>query len=215
MQPGPYDHTPANQARRIAHLTDYEPLMFGSAVNHIDAAIAALDDIASVTPDIMTIGRPVNPPVPAFLNQSVAKHGRTTGLTFGMVVDISFDGNVDVDGRVAYFEDQIAIVGNYGPFSDSGDSGSLILDNPGSHPVSVLTVINGGAIGLLDGIQSLSEAMPRAARSSPASPPGGGGGGGGRPAACVSRLAVRMHRSSVNERRMVPRGRTTSVFLGW
>ena len=45
---------------------------------------------------------------------------------------------VDVDGRPAYFENQIAIVGSDGPFSESGDSGSLILDNPGSHPVGLL-----------------------------------------------------------------------------
>lgn len=138
MQPSPYDHTPTNPARRVAGLTDYEPFVFSTGVNHIDAAIAALDDPGSAIPEIMTIGRPVNPPVPAFLNQSVAKHGRTTGLTFGTVVDISFDGNVDIDGRPAYFEDQIAIVGTYGPFSDGGDSGSLVLDNPGSHPVGLL-----------------------------------------------------------------------------
>ena len=86
----------------------------------------------------MTIGRPANPPVPVFLNQSVAKHGRTTGLTFGTVVDVSFDGNVSIDGQVAYFENQIAIAGTYGSFSEVGDSGSLILDNPGSHPVGLL-----------------------------------------------------------------------------
>ena len=53
-------------------------------------------------------------------------------------MDISFDGNVDVDGETACFEDQIAIVGNDGPFSEAGDSGSLILDNPGSHPIDLL-----------------------------------------------------------------------------
>ena len=80
----------------------------------------------------------VNPPVAAFINQSVAKHGRTTGLTFGSVVDISFDGTVDLNGRSAYFENQFVIVGGYGPFSEGGDSGSLILDNPGSHPIGLL-----------------------------------------------------------------------------
>lgn len=138
MQPGPADHTPTNYARRIAGLTDFEPFVFGYRRNHIDAAIAALDDPEAAIPEIMTIGRPVNPPVPAFLGQSVAKHGRTTGLTFGTVVDISFDGNVNVDGRSAYFEDQIAIVGTQGSFSTGGDSGSLIVDNPGSHPVGLL-----------------------------------------------------------------------------
>ena len=138
MQPGPHDGTSAQPSRRIASLTDYEPLKFGGGVNHIDAAVAALEDPSSATPDIMAIGRHANPPVAAFINQPVAKHGRTTGLTFGTVADISFDGNVTFNGSVAYFEDQIAIVGNYGPFSDGGDSGSLILDSPASHPVGLL-----------------------------------------------------------------------------
>ena len=138
FQPGPDDETPSNPARRIARLTDYEHIGFGSAINHIDAAVAALDRRSSTTPHIMTIGLPANPPVTAFLNQSVAKHGRTTGLTFGSVVDISFDGTVDLNGPSAYFENQIVIAGSYGPFSDSGDSGSLVVDSPGSHPVGLL-----------------------------------------------------------------------------
>lgn len=138
MQPGPYDGTPTNPSGRVAGLSDYEPLVFGAGVNHIDAAIALLDDPASCLPEIMTLGAPVNPPVPPYPNQSVAKHGRTTGLTFGTVVDISFDGTVDVDGHPAYFENQIAIVGSGDAFSKGGDSGSLILDNPGSHPVGLL-----------------------------------------------------------------------------
>ena len=138
LQPGPADSDPAQPARRIAELIDYEPLKLGGAVNHIDAAIAALDKSTSATPDIMAIGRHANPPIAAFLNQSVAKHGRTTGLTFGTVVDISFDGNVGFNVQSAYFEDQIAIVGKFGSFSAGGDSGSLILDNPGSHPVGLL-----------------------------------------------------------------------------
>ena len=72
-------------------------MRFGSAVNRMDAALAALADFGSAVPDIMTIG------------QSVIKHGRTTGLTFGSIVDISFDGIVHYDAGIAYFEDQIVL----------------------------------------------------------------------------------------------------------
>jgi hypothetical protein len=58
----------------------------------------------------------------------VHKHGRTTGYTQGEVVDISADVNVQYDFGVARFVDQIVIVGDSGAFSDSGDSGSLIVD---------------------------------------------------------------------------------------
>ncbi|MDE0422693.1 MAG: hypothetical protein OXK76_17645 [Gammaproteobacteria bacterium] len=104
----------------------------------MDAAIAALDDVSSAVPDIMTIGPPANPPVAPFVGQAVLKHGRTTGLTFGSVVDTSFDGVVHYDSGVAYFEDQIVVAGNSGPFSGRGDSGSLILNSPDAHPVGLL-----------------------------------------------------------------------------
>ena len=138
FQPSPSDAASSGTYARIATLTDFEPLRFGSAVNRMDAAIAALDHADSATADIMTIGPPANPPVAPFLGQSVVKHGRTTGLTFGSVVDTSFDGNVHYDGRVAYFEDQIVVAGDTGPFSEPGDSGSLVLDTSGPHPVGLL-----------------------------------------------------------------------------
>ena len=139
LQPSPADaSTSSNTPSRIATLTDFEPLRFGSAVNRMDAAIAALDDVDSAIPDIMTIGRPANPPVAPFLGQSVVKHGRTTGLTFGSIVDTSFDGNIHYQGSVAYFENQIVVAGHAGVFSERGDSGSLILDTSGPHPVGLL-----------------------------------------------------------------------------
>lgn len=138
LQPGVADASSSNIPTLIATLTDFERLRFGSAVNRIDAAIAALDDANSVVPDIMAIGPPANPPVAPFLGQSVLKHGRTTGLTFGSVVDVSFDGVVRYTAGIAYFEDQIVVVGNARPFSERGDSGSLILDSPDAHPVGLL-----------------------------------------------------------------------------
>lgn len=134
LQPGATD----SGVRAIGELDDFEPLRFGGVPNHIDAAIATLFDDPGATSRIMVLGKHTNPPVSATLGQDVAKHGRTTGLTFGKVVDISFDGNVNYDGKVAYFEDQIAIEGSRGDFSDGGDSGSLVVDIPGGHPVGLL-----------------------------------------------------------------------------
>lgn len=73
-----------------------------------------------------------------FLGQSVIKHGRSTGLTFGSVVDTSFDGVVRYDDSVAYFEDQVVVTGDDGPFSEPGDSGSVILDTTSPHPIGHL-----------------------------------------------------------------------------
>ena len=138
LQPGAADASSSDTPTPIATLSDFEPLRFGSAVNRMDAALAALADFGSAVPDIMTIGPPANPPVAPFLGQSVIKHGRTTGLTFGSIVDISFDGIVHYDAGIAYFEDQIVVAGSAAPFSRRGDSGSLILDSTGVHPVGLL-----------------------------------------------------------------------------
>ena len=138
VQPGPTDGGVA-PGDVIASLNAFEPIDFTGAVNHIDAALAELVDPAQVTPDIITIGFPVNPPKQASLGQSVAKHGRTTNFTTGAVVDVSFDGYVSYNGAgTAWFEDQVVVRGFDGPFSQPGDSGSLILEDATSHPVALL-----------------------------------------------------------------------------
>ena len=82
----------------------------------------------------MAIGPPPNPPIAPFSGQSVLKHGRTTGLTSGSVVDVSFDGIAHYDAGVAHFEGEIVIVGDVAPFSERGDLRSLILDISGCSP---------------------------------------------------------------------------------
>lgn len=140
LQPGRSDDEDgAHPARQIARLSDFEPISFGSAANFVDAAIAELDEPNGALPEIMTIGPPANPPVAAFIGQLVVKHGRTTGLTRGRVVDISFDGVVEYGGRPAYFENQIVVVGGAdAPFSADGDSGALIVEEATSAAVGLL-----------------------------------------------------------------------------
>ncbi len=138
VQPGPLDGG-APPGDVIANLDAFEPINFTGAVNHIDAALAELVDPTQVSPDIITIGFPANPPTQLSLDQTVAKHGRTTGFTTGTVVDVSFDGYVSYKGAgTAWFENQIVIQGVDGPFSQPGDSGSLILESGTSHPVALL-----------------------------------------------------------------------------
>ena len=90
----------------------------------------------------MTLGLVSSSPVAPTLGTPVAKHGRTTGLTFGRIVDLSFDGEVNfgtqLQPRKAWFENQIGIQGDATRFSARGDSGSLVVDRPGSHPVGLL-----------------------------------------------------------------------------
>lgn len=100
--------------------------------NEIDAAIAEVL-WRPWQPRIRHLGT-VNGVERAQRNTKVVKVGRTTGLTHGTIVADDADIRVryrDRQGRtlfLAWFVDQIAVRGDYGPFSRGGDSGSTYLD---------------------------------------------------------------------------------------
>ena len=110
------------------------------ADNRVDAAIARLDAANLVSPLILpnvgALGS--TSPVPASVGMRVHKHGRTTGYTRGRVIDVAADVNITYDFGVARFVDQIIIVGDSGSFSDSGDSGSLIVRRAGNRATGLL-----------------------------------------------------------------------------
>ncbi len=134
LEPGPAD----GGTSRIAELTDFEVMDFAGNANTMDAAIAKVDQVGDVFPEIETIGRVTNPPMAAALYQSVRKHGRTTRHTVGVIMDLSADIWVRYGGNRAWFEDQIGIIGAGGNFSAGGDSGSLIVDGVTKRPVALL-----------------------------------------------------------------------------
>jgi hypothetical protein len=139
IQPGSLDGG-VSPTDDIAKLDDFQLLDFTGAPNLIDAAIASIDQATTIAPDIIDIGRVVQPSNPAKLYQSVRKHGRTTGHTIGVVFDTSVDLWVSYHphGR-AWFENQIMIMGvGASPFSTGGDSGSLIVDAVTVEPVGLL-----------------------------------------------------------------------------
>lgn len=135
LQPGPADSAPGANPNHVARLSDYEPLHCGGHPNVIDAAVA---DPSTLRPCIMALGPCRNPPVPAAEDQPVAKHGRSTGLTFGTVVDASADVDVYYNGHPAYFANQILLQGDDTRFSEPGDSGSIVLTTPSANPVALL-----------------------------------------------------------------------------
>jgi hypothetical protein len=137
LEPGPIDGGAANP--RIASLHDWEPLDFAGIPNTIDAAVAAIATPGDVLPPLLTIGAAVLPPQPAALYQSVRKHGRTTAHTVGVILDLAANIKVRYGTRIAHFRNQLGIQGvGAVPFSDGGDSGSLIVDAVGRQPVGLL-----------------------------------------------------------------------------
>jgi hypothetical protein len=122
----------------IAQLTDFEIISLDDKPNFIDAAIAKVINKTDVKSSILTIGNIQQSPMTSALYQSVRKHGRTTGHTVGIIMDIAADVKVRFGSKIANFEDQLAIQGINGLFSQGGDSGSLIVDAMTRRPVGLL-----------------------------------------------------------------------------
>ena len=131
LQPGPYD---AGRRTRdhVATLERFVRLRT-SRPNLVDAAIARLQPgiewKAAELRDLGKLKGAASDPVEA--GARVAKLGRTTGLTRGRVTAFELDDVVvgyDI-GNIS-FDNQIEIEGaGSDPFSDGGDSGSLIIDS--------------------------------------------------------------------------------------
>lgn len=99
-----------------------------AAVNLVDAAVALPDEGIEVDSEIAGIGIAAGI---ALLKdvQEVAKLGRTTALTRGMITAIEVDNVVvNFSTGALRFDDQIEISGVDSLFSKGGDSGSLIID---------------------------------------------------------------------------------------
>jgi hypothetical protein len=128
LQPGKYDGgTRPNDV--IGALARFVRLST-SKVNFVDCAVGILKPSIGHVLEIKGVGQLTGVgPVPE-TRARVSKLGRTTGLTRGRVTAFELD-NVIVGYDIGNlrFDGQIEIEGaGAGPFSDGGDSGSLIVD---------------------------------------------------------------------------------------
>lgn len=90
--------------------------------DHLDCAIARLDDGVSASDDIIDIG-PITGIADAIPRETVKKRGRTTGLTEGVVTDVEEDDDTGAILKITVKTDD----GN-DRFSKGGDSGSALLN---------------------------------------------------------------------------------------
>jgi hypothetical protein len=138
FQPGFLDAGNPPNNRAIARLTKFVPLVFGGGANRVDCAIAQVNPANAATNAVLFIGAPKGKKA-AKIDMIVHKFGRTTSFTAGRVTSVDTDVNVQYDGGVATFENQILIVGLHAqPFSASGDSGSLIMERSSNKAVGLL-----------------------------------------------------------------------------
>jgi hypothetical protein len=93
------------------------------AENRVDCALARPLSPDLVRPDILYIGTPRGIRE-GTLGMQVQKTGRTTGHTTGQITQIDVTVQVNYDGQLVNFVDQLMTTG----MSQSGDSGSAVLD---------------------------------------------------------------------------------------
>lgn len=126
-QPGRVDG--GSSARTVAHLTRHR------LDRHMDAAVATLDGSRPHERDLLGLG-PITGTVAPELGMEVAKSGRTTAITEGVIDGIAATVRIDYGGGagVKTFDDQIHIVPrppwpqvDY-EVSQGGDSGSVWIN---------------------------------------------------------------------------------------
>ena len=138
LQPGPFDGG-IDPEDAIGTLYAFEPILFGRRFkNEIDAAIAlsSTANLGTTTP-VGGYGTPNSIHVGAVLDQQVQKFGRTTELTKGKITGVNATVNVRYSSGIAKFVKQI-IVESGTRFIGGGDSGSLLVTDPGRNPVGLL-----------------------------------------------------------------------------
>jgi hypothetical protein len=136
LQPGPVDGGGAGD--QVGELEGWVALDFGGSKNPIDAAVARVDE-AAVTGQLYgggtiapTLGKPSR-------NAIVRKCGRTSGLTRGVVTDVSATIKLRFPSGMALMSEQILIQGLGGSvFSEPGDSGSLVVEEGSDLPLGLL-----------------------------------------------------------------------------
>jgi hypothetical protein len=140
LQPGLYDTRCRFKAENvIGSLSAFVPIDFKGGDNKVDAAVASssVDDLGNATPT-NGYGIPISSPVDATVGQAVQKYGRTTALTKGIIAGINVTVSVGYSSGTAQFVDQIIVVPITGAFIKPGDSGSLLVTDPGREPVGLL-----------------------------------------------------------------------------
>jgi hypothetical protein len=138
IQPGSLDlgFDPGNDPNYLAGVTlRFVPLDFSvGAQNRVDAAVALTStDLASA--EILGLGQPNAALGIPTIGMAVTKSGRTTGVTTGTVLAVNSTVNVSYGScGTARFVGQVITSAGLG---DSGDSGSVVLEQGTNTPVGL------------------------------------------------------------------------------
>ena len=125
----------------VATLSDWAPINGG---DNVDAAIAeVLSNRVSATGEILEIGTISSATVAPSVNQRVKKSGRTTGLTRSSISGLNATVTIGYSTECAgtnfskRYTGQILINNKGSRFLNSGDSGSLMVEDVSNNPRAV------------------------------------------------------------------------------
>jgi hypothetical protein len=141
----------------VANLSTLTSLLGGT---NVDAAIAeVIDGKVRTDGSILEIGTISSTTVAASINQKVKKSGRTTGLTRSKVsglnatVNVGYEDECNGEPFTVLYTGQILITNRGNRFLNSGDSGSLMVEDVSDNPRAVgLLYAGGGGIAVANPI---------------------------------------------------------------
>jgi hypothetical protein len=136
LQPGVYDGG-VNPRDAIGTLCAFTPIDFSGGPNATDAAIALCKGTLNRGTPTGGYGIPKSSCIAASIGMAVQKYGRTSSLTKGTITGTNVAITVGYSSGTALFVNQI-IVQSRSAFIKGGDSGSLLVTNPGKQPVGLL-----------------------------------------------------------------------------
>ena len=151
-QPGLIDNNCGTSNANIgADLSSLSTLYPPGSTPNVDCAIAQVKPgMVRTDGAILEIGTISASTVGASLNQAVKKSGRTTGLTRSTISGLNATVNVGYSDECAggsftkSFTAQILIKNNGSRFLNSGDSGSLMVEDVSTNPRAVGLLYAGG-----------------------------------------------------------------------
>jgi len=144
-QPGLIDvNCTAGNANLVADLSSLSTLYPPASTPNVDCAIAQVrSGMVRTDGAILEIGTLSAQTVAAFVGQTVKKSGRTTGLTRSKISGLNATVNVGYSTECAgssftkTFTGQIVITNKGSRFLNSGDSGSLMVEDVTTNPRAV------------------------------------------------------------------------------
>jgi predicted small lipoprotein YifL len=143
-QPGLVDNNCSTSNTNIVADVSSLSTLFGSGSANVDCAIAQVrSGMVSSTGSILEVGTLSASTVAASVGQAVKKSGRTTGLTRSSIsglnatITVGYEDECGGNQLTKQFTGQILVTNTASRFLNSGDSGSLMVEDVSTNPRAV------------------------------------------------------------------------------